>query len=165
MLILRSQVLRSGHILLCSTPPDIPTAAVLEKLKSVPGIISVHHLHIWRLSQEDCVASAHIVMSPQQKLTPSFSAGTEETSSAQNTSSREDRRHASGVDSQQTSRVDSMIPGLDIVSGESINERLKRVNETFSKFGIEHVTLQIEEDGGACSIAPTETTRSSEGER
>lgn len=104
-------------------------------------------------------------MSPQQKLTPSFSAGTEETSSAQTTRNREDGGHTSGVDSQQTSRVDSMIPGLDIVSGESINERLKRVNEIFSNFGIEHVTLQIEEDGGACSIAPTEPTSSSEGER
>ena len=54
---------RSGKILLQSAPLGVMTADVKHDLESIPGILSVHDLHVWRLDQRKAFASAHVVVS------------------------------------------------------------------------------------------------------
>jgi zinc transporter 1 len=54
---------RSGKILLQSAPLGVMTADVKHDLESIPGILSVHGLHVWRLDQRKAFASAHVVVS------------------------------------------------------------------------------------------------------
>ncbi|KAJ4317320.1 hypothetical protein N0V94_005005 [Neodidymelliopsis sp. IMI 364377] len=54
---------RSGKILLQSAPLGVQIADVKRDLESIPGVLSVHELHIWRLDQRKAIASAHIVVS------------------------------------------------------------------------------------------------------
>lgn len=73
-----SVVRRSGLILLESVPNGIDLSDVqhdLEKVRGlaafssmsnhiqVPGVHSVHELHIWRLNQQKTLASVHVVVS------------------------------------------------------------------------------------------------------
>lgn len=64
LLILRSAwdlVRRSGHILLEGTPDGIDPVAVIHDLtENIPGVINVHHLHIWALTGEKRLASLHL---------------------------------------------------------------------------------------------------------
>jgi zinc transporter 1 len=70
------------------------------------GVVSVHELCVWQLSQEELVASAHIVMSPMSEI--------EEV----------------GRRSEQA---------------ETLNGRLARLGKCLHGFGIQRVTLQIED--------------------
>jgi zinc transporter 1 len=84
-------VYKTGKILLESVPKGVDLDHVqqdLEKVRTrtnpvysisngsmlmvlqVPGIVSVHELHVWRLNQQKSIASAHIVVS--DKHLPSF---------------------------------------------------------------------------------------------
>ncbi|KAL6710467.1 hypothetical protein ACN47E_008515 [Coniothyrium glycines] len=54
---------RSGKILLQSAPLGVRIEDVKHDLESIPGVVSVHELHIWRLDQKKAIASAHIVVS------------------------------------------------------------------------------------------------------
>jgi zinc transporter 1 len=54
---------RSGKILLQSVPLGVNIDDVKHDLESLPGVLSVHELHVWRLDQKKAVASAHIVVS------------------------------------------------------------------------------------------------------
>ena len=54
---------RSGKILLQSAPLGVSIEDVKHDLESIPGVQSVHELHVWRLDQKKAVASAHIVVS------------------------------------------------------------------------------------------------------
>lgn len=51
----------SGRILLQSSPIGVDLAEVKEDLENLPGVSSVHELHIWRLNQQKTIASAHVV--------------------------------------------------------------------------------------------------------
>ncbi|KAF4457002.1 hypothetical protein F53441_1017 [Fusarium austroafricanum] len=55
-------VKNSGAILLQSAPKGISLEDVKHDIQMIPGINSVHELHIWRLDQRRSVASAHIVV-------------------------------------------------------------------------------------------------------
>ncbi|KAF5605064.1 zinc cadmium resistance [Fusarium pseudocircinatum] len=55
-------VKKSGAILLQTAPKGINPEDVKRDIEMIPGIISVHELHIWRLDQRKFVASAHIVV-------------------------------------------------------------------------------------------------------
>ncbi|QDS70727.1 hypothetical protein FKW77_002888 [Venturia effusa] len=57
-----SLVKRAGKILLGSVPIGISVEDVKHDLEKVPGVTSVHELHIWRLTETKSYASAHIVM-------------------------------------------------------------------------------------------------------
>ncbi|OAR00569.1 hypothetical protein LLEC1_00354 [Akanthomyces lecanii] len=46
---------RAGRILMQTAPEEID-------IKDIPGVDSVHELHIWKLDQKKSIASAHIVM-------------------------------------------------------------------------------------------------------
>jgi len=54
---------RSGKILLQSAPLGVRIEDVKHDLESIPGVLSVHELHVWRLDQRKAVASAHVVVS------------------------------------------------------------------------------------------------------
>jgi zinc transporter 1 len=54
---------RSGKILLQSAPIGVKIEDIKHDLESIPGVQSVHELHVWRLDQKKAVASAHIVVS------------------------------------------------------------------------------------------------------
>lgn len=122
----------------------------MRKLESVPGIVSVHDLRIWRLSQKDCVASAHIVMNPLQKTISSQSS--EVTTPFHCVSA-----DSFAVPDAVSISTNEPIPSDLVLSGtETFNERLKRVKEAFDAFGIPNVTLQIEEHGQTCCAIDAE---------
>ncbi|RYO93859.1 hypothetical protein DL764_007910 [Monosporascus ibericus] len=56
-------VKNSGNILMQSAPKGVDLDDVKHDLEKIPGIESVHELHIWRLDQRKTIASAHIVVS------------------------------------------------------------------------------------------------------
>lgn len=53
---------RSGTILLESAPENVVLDHVKKDLESIPGVLGVHELHVWRLNQTKTVASAHVVV-------------------------------------------------------------------------------------------------------
>ncbi|CAI6341092.1 unnamed protein product [Periconia digitata] len=53
---------RSGNILLQSAPPGVSLDHVKRDLESIPGVLSVHELHVWQLDQNKSVATAHVVV-------------------------------------------------------------------------------------------------------
>lgn len=54
---------KSGKILLESVPSGINLDDVKHDLETIPGVLSVHELHVWRLNQEKALASVHVSMS------------------------------------------------------------------------------------------------------
>ncbi|BCS30398.1 putative di-, tri-valent inorganic cation transporter [Aspergillus puulaauensis] len=56
-------VRQSGLILLESAPNGLDHADVKHDLEKIPGIVAVHELHIWRLSQHKILASVHVAIS------------------------------------------------------------------------------------------------------
>ncbi|RKU45898.1 hypothetical protein DL546_008514 [Coniochaeta pulveracea] len=58
-------VKNSGAILLQSAPRGVDLADIKHDLEKVPGIESVHELHVWRLDQRKAIATAHVVVSNQ----------------------------------------------------------------------------------------------------
>ncbi|OJJ55731.1 hypothetical protein ASPSYDRAFT_71397 [Aspergillus sydowii CBS 593.65] len=56
-------VRQSGLILLESAPNGLDHADVKHDLEKIPGILAVHELHIWRLSQHKVLASVHVAIS------------------------------------------------------------------------------------------------------
>ncbi|KAF2469259.1 cation efflux protein [Lindgomyces ingoldianus] len=60
---------RSGAILLQSAPPGVRLDDVKHDLESIPGVQSVHELHVWRLDQKKAIASAHVVVSEESLAT------------------------------------------------------------------------------------------------
>ncbi|KAL2012890.1 hypothetical protein VTN00DRAFT_415 [Thermoascus crustaceus] len=56
-------VRRSGVILLESVPNGVDLGDVKHDLEKIPGVLSIHELHVWRLNQQKSLASVHIVIS------------------------------------------------------------------------------------------------------
>ncbi|GAM35816.1 cation diffusion facilitator family metal ion transporter [Talaromyces pinophilus] len=56
-------VRNSGRILLESVPSGINLDDVRHDLETIPGVLSVHELHVWRLNQEKALASVHVAIS------------------------------------------------------------------------------------------------------
>lgn len=52
---------QSIHILLESTPENIDMQAMVEKLHTVDGVRNVHDLHVWSISENLRMLSAHVV--------------------------------------------------------------------------------------------------------
>jgi len=56
------QIIReSTDILLENTPPDVDMTAMVQALIQVPGVQSVHDLHVWSITQNMRAFSAHVV--------------------------------------------------------------------------------------------------------
>ncbi|MET4677119.1 MULTISPECIES: cation diffusion facilitator family transporter [unclassified Luteibacter] len=68
LLILRSAwslVRRSGHILLEGTPEGVDLAEVQRQLMAAdPGIVDIHHVHIWQVTAGSRMATLHAELAP-----------------------------------------------------------------------------------------------------
>ncbi|KAK4179207.1 putative inorganic ion transporter [Triangularia setosa] len=53
----------SGTILLQSAPAGVNLDDIKHDIEKIPGVHTVHELHVWRLNQEKSIASAHVVVS------------------------------------------------------------------------------------------------------
>ncbi|MDX9991043.1 MAG: cation diffusion facilitator family transporter [Anaerolineales bacterium] len=53
------------NILLESTPSDIDMEKMLDEIRAVPGVESVHDLHVWSITENMRMLSAHIVAADQ----------------------------------------------------------------------------------------------------
>ncbi|KGQ09286.1 Zinc/cadmium resistance protein [Beauveria bassiana D1-5] len=53
---------KAGRILMQTAPEEIDIKDIKEDIEMIPGVDSVHELHIWRLDQRKSIASAHIVV-------------------------------------------------------------------------------------------------------
>ena len=63
--ILRQSITEIGgavRILMLGSPPDLDTHAVLDAMRVVPGVESVHHLHLWRMQEHEPALDAHVVI-------------------------------------------------------------------------------------------------------
>ncbi|KAL2130960.1 hypothetical protein VTI74DRAFT_5723 [Chaetomium olivicolor] len=67
-------VKHSGEILLQSAPRGVVLSDIKHDIAKIPGIQSVHELHVWRLDQKKAIASAHIVVSDPDMNVASFMA-------------------------------------------------------------------------------------------
>ncbi|OJI89857.1 hypothetical protein ASPTUDRAFT_132336 [Aspergillus tubingensis CBS 134.48] len=56
-------VRRCGIILLESAPNGVDLEDVKHDIEKIPGVLSVHELHIWRLNQHKALASVHVMVS------------------------------------------------------------------------------------------------------
>ncbi|KAI0161887.1 cation efflux family-domain-containing protein [Hypoxylon sp. FL1284] len=61
-------VKNSGKILMQSAPKGVDMDDVKHDLEKIPGIESVHELHIWRLDQKKAIATAHVVVSNNEMV-------------------------------------------------------------------------------------------------
>ena len=68
LLVLRAayRIIRdSGHILLEGTPENVDPADLSGALQgSVPGVVEIHHVHIWSLTGEKPILTMHAVVEP-----------------------------------------------------------------------------------------------------
>lgn len=53
---------RSGKIRLQSVPLGVKIKDIKHDIESIPGVQSVHELHVWRLDQKKAIVSAHVVI-------------------------------------------------------------------------------------------------------
>ncbi|WWD03181.1 hypothetical protein V865_001228 [Kwoniella europaea PYCC6329] len=51
---------RSSRVLLEAAPKNINPELVREDLMTIPGVISIHELHLWHLTESDVLASFHV---------------------------------------------------------------------------------------------------------
>lgn len=70
-------VRRSVDILLESTPSDLPLGELAVSIASVAGVVDVHDLHCWSLSDEVRALSAHVVLSGHPTLEEAQRVGDE----------------------------------------------------------------------------------------
>ena len=52
------------RMLMLAAPDGVDHQAVEESLRAVPGIDSVHHIHMWQIDERRTALSAHLVMGP-----------------------------------------------------------------------------------------------------
>ena len=59
------EILRQAlRIALDAVPEGIDQAAVEAAMRQLPGVLNVHHVHIWALSTSQCALTAHVVRHP-----------------------------------------------------------------------------------------------------
>ncbi|KAJ7990423.1 hypothetical protein DPEC_G00300150 [Dallia pectoralis] len=54
------QVRRYGMLLLQASPPQVCVSDLGRRIASVPGVLAVHDLHVWRITESLLVASVHV---------------------------------------------------------------------------------------------------------
>ena len=55
---------RAIDILMQRVPPDLDVDQVAGKLKTIDGVLDVHHIHIWEIDEHRRSLEAHIVIDP-----------------------------------------------------------------------------------------------------
>jgi cobalt-zinc-cadmium efflux system protein len=61
-------VREAGHILLEGVPTHVDLNAVVAKMRAVPGVNDIHHLHVWSICSHISALSAHIDILPDYRL-------------------------------------------------------------------------------------------------
>ncbi|XP_036379625.1 zinc/cadmium resistance protein [Megalops cyprinoides] len=74
------QARRHGFLLLQGAPPHISPDGLARRIATVPGVLSVHELHVWQLTEACLVASVHVHCHPELLLSgaPELVAGVAE---------------------------------------------------------------------------------------
>lgn len=49
-------------ILMESTPTEIELDEVMKAMQEVPGVLDIHHLHVWRLDENNILLESHVVI-------------------------------------------------------------------------------------------------------
>jgi cobalt-zinc-cadmium efflux system protein len=50
------------RMLMLGTPPGVMPEAVIDAMEGVDGVVSVHHLHVWQLTETTNSLEAHVVL-------------------------------------------------------------------------------------------------------
>ncbi len=50
------------RILMLGSPPDIDTRQVIDAVSRVPGVASLHHVHVWMMGEHEPALDAHVVL-------------------------------------------------------------------------------------------------------
>ncbi len=58
------------RLLMLGSPPDIDTQDVIATMRAVPGVASVHHVHLWMMGEHDNALEAHVVLDPAAESGP-----------------------------------------------------------------------------------------------
>ncbi|KAG0946141.1 hypothetical protein G6F57_002788 [Rhizopus arrhizus] len=66
-------VRQTASILLQGVPKSVPLSDVHNSLLKVEGVISVHELHVWQLSDTKLIASLHVLLQSREKYMASAS--------------------------------------------------------------------------------------------
>lgn len=59
----------TSFILLQGTPPNVDPSEVRKSIQSIDGVLQVHELHIWSLSESKSVASVHVLIQTHDDFT------------------------------------------------------------------------------------------------
>ncbi|KAH9824198.1 cation efflux protein [Melampsora americana] len=59
----------ASFILLQGTPTNVNTSEVRKSIQSIDGVLQVHELHIWSLSESKSVASVHVLIQTHDDFT------------------------------------------------------------------------------------------------
>lgn len=52
------------HILMQGTPQDLAIDEVTEGLRAAPGVVDIHHVHLWHIDEHRRSLEAHVVIDP-----------------------------------------------------------------------------------------------------
>ncbi|MER3452948.1 MAG: cation transporter, partial [Acidimicrobiia bacterium] len=55
---------RALRVLLQAAPPEIPLEQLTADLSALPGVVDVHDVHVWTLTSDMEVATAHVMVAP-----------------------------------------------------------------------------------------------------
>ncbi|HFD86176.1 cation diffusion facilitator family transporter [Thiolapillus sp.] len=58
---------RSLHMFMLAAPEELSLSEVREAILSVPGVVGIHHIHLWEVAEDDVHFEAHIEV-PDQPL-------------------------------------------------------------------------------------------------
>ncbi|PHR73223.1 MAG: cation transporter [Lutibacter sp.] len=61
-------LIESTRVLMLFTPIDIPVIEIVEKVNNIEGVISIHHIHIWQLNENEVHLEAHVDFEKDIKL-------------------------------------------------------------------------------------------------
>lgn len=53
---------RSTHILMQGAPADVDPIELTAAMQSIPGVVEIHHLHVWELDEVQRALEAHVVV-------------------------------------------------------------------------------------------------------
>lgn len=56
------------HVLLEGAPPGLDPDEIVAVISGVPGVVSVHHLHLWSIGSDVPALSAHVVLDADPRL-------------------------------------------------------------------------------------------------
>ena len=61
-------LIESTRVLMLFTPINIPVIEIVEKVNNIEGVISIHHIHIWQLNENEVHLEAHVDFEKDIKL-------------------------------------------------------------------------------------------------